>query len=251
MWFDIKRINSEHRDFFPCLKSPPSTKCCANTRENGIDNLMKAWGKAITSLPGKFTVCLCSLLLLSGGIYGAINIDESFSRQLLTTEDSHFQEFLNVYEEHFQLNIEVNIIIPGKAFHSFQELRKIYSKIDQLVSSNKYSISEHITWMPEYVIWANNKNISIYNTTTFYKTLSDFVSIPRYKRFAQDLKLSQDKTYLTASRILVYPKSNSDSIFQRDMMVSIRDDLSHSTNVNASLPSVYFEQYAHVLHETT
>ena len=254
MWFDIKRINSERRDFFPCLKSPPSTKCCANTRENGIDNLMKAWAKAITSLPGKFTVCLCSLLLLSGGIYGAINIDESFSRQLLTTEDSHFREFLNVYEEHFQLNIEVNIIIPGKAFHSFQELREIYSKINQLVSSNKYFISEHLSWMPEYVIWANNKNISIYNRTTFYKTLSDFVSIPKYKRFAQDLKLSQDKTYLTASRILVYSKSSSDSIFQRDMMVSIRDDLSHSTTVNAfavALPFVYFEQYAHVLHETT
>ena len=88
--------------------SPPPSKCCSNTRENGIDNVMKAWGKVITSLPGKVIVCLCSLLLLSGGIYGAININESFNRQLLTTENSHFREFLNVYEENFQLNIEVN-----------------------------------------------------------------------------------------------------------------------------------------------
>ena len=254
IWLDIKRINAERRDFLPCLKSRPPTECCASTRENGIDNVMKAWGKVITSLPGKFTVCLCSLLLLSGGIYGAINIDESFSRQLLTTEDSHFREFLNVYEENFHLNIEVNIIFPGQVGHSIQELQKMYSKVEHLVRSNGHFISGDINWMSEYLFWANKTNISINDPTIFHKTLSDFVLLPQYKTFAQDLKFSQDKTYLTASRILVYSESSSDSIFQRDMMVSLRDDLSHSKNVNAfavALPFIYFEQYAHILRETT
>ena len=254
IWFDIKRINAERRDFLPCLMSPPPSKCCSNTRENGIDNVMKAWGKVITSLPGKVIVCLCSLLLLSGGIYGAININESFNRQLLTTENSHFREFLNVYEENFHLNIEVNIIFPGQVGHTIQELRKIYFQVEYLVRGNKHFISGNINWMSEYLFWANKRNITINDRRIFYKTLSDFVLLPEYKRFAQDLKFSQDKTYLTASRILVYSKSSPDSIFQRDMMVSIRDDLSHSTDVNVfavALPFVYFEQYAHVLRETT
>ena len=254
MWFDIKRINAERRDFLPCLMSPPPNKCCSNTRENGIDNVMKAWGKVITSLPGKFTVCLCSLLLLSGGIYGAINIDESFSRQLLTTEDSHFREFLNVYEENFQLNIEVNIIFPGQIGHSIQELRTAYSIVENVVKSNQHFVPGSINWLSEYLSWASESNyVSVNDTSVFYKTLSDFISIPEYRRFAQDLKFSQDKTHLIASRILVYSKSSPNSIFQRDMMVSIREDLSHSTSVSVfavALPFVYFEQYAHVFQET-
>ena len=113
IWFDIKRISAERYDLLPCLMSPPSNGCCVNIRTNGIDKVMKSWGKVVTSLPGKVIVCLCSLLLLSGGIYGAINIDESFNRQLLTTEDSNFREFLDVFEENFHFNVQVSIIFPG------------------------------------------------------------------------------------------------------------------------------------------
>ncbi len=253
MWFDIKRINAQRRDFLPCLMSPPPTDCCSGIRANGFDNVMEAWGKVITSSPGKVIVCLCSLLLLSGGIYGALNIDESFNRQLLTTEDSHYREFLNVYEENFHLNIEVNIIFPTKADHSSQEIQKMYSDVENLVKCNGHFISGSISWLSEYLLWAKKKNIDINETTIFYRTLFDFVSLPKYRRFAQDLKFSENKTHLIASRILVYSKSSRDSIFHRDMMVSIREDLSRSKDVDAfavALPFIYFEQYAHVLNET-
>ena len=253
IWFDIKRINAGRRDFLPCLMSAPSTNRCANTRKFGIDNVMKAWGQVITSLPGKFTVCLCSLLLLSGGIYGAINIDQSFSRQLLTTEDSHFREFLNVYEENFHLNIEVSIILPGQVGRSVEEIQTVHSIVENLVKSNKHFISGSTNWLSEYLFWTSERNVTVTDENVFYKSLSDFVSVPKYRRFAQDLKFSENKSHLTASRILFYSKSSSDSIFQRDMMISIRGDLSHSTNVGAfavALPFVYFEQYAHVFRET-
>ena len=253
MWFDIKRINAQRRDFLPCLTSPPPTECCSGIRANGFDNVMRAWGKVITSTPGKVVVCLCSLLLLSGGIYGAINIDESFNRQLLTTEDSDYKRFLNVYEENFNLNIEVNIIFPGQVDHSSQEIQKIYSNVESLVKSNGNFIPGSISWLSEYQTWAKEKNIDINNTRIFHKNLSDFISLPKYRRFAQDLKFAKNKIHLTASRILVYSKSSRDSIFQRDMMVSIREDLSRSTDVDAfavALPFIYFEQYAHVLNET-
>ena len=253
IWFDIKRINAERYDLLPCLMSPPPNGCCVNIRTNGIDKVMKSWGKVVTSLPGKVIVCLCSLLLLSGGIYGAINIDESFNRQLLTTEDSNFREFLDVFEENFHFNVQVSIIFPGQVDRSIQEIRTVYSIVENLVKSNEHFIPESINWLSEYLSWASEKNVNVNNASVFYKTLSDFVSLPEYKRFAQDLKFSSDKTHLTASRILVYSKSNHDSVSQKDMMESIRDDLSHSTNVNAfavALPFIYFEQYAHVLQET-
>ena len=253
MWFDIKRINAGRQDLLPCLMSPPPNSCCINTRANGIDKVMKSWGKVVTSLPGKVIVCLCSLLLLSGGIYGAINIDESFNRQMLTTEDSHFREFLDVFEENFHLNLQVSIIFPGQVGHSIQEIRTIYSTVENLVKSNGHFIPGSINWLPEYLSWASKRNFNVNDPSVFYKSLSNFVSLPKYRNFEQDLRFSADKTHLKASRILVYAKSSHDSVFQRDMMVSIRDDLSHSTNVNAfaiALPFIYFEQYAHVLRET-
>ena len=253
IWFDIKRINAQRRDFLPCLKSPSPTKCCSGFRDNGIDNVMKAWGKVITSTLGKFTVCLFSLLLVSAGLYGALHIDESFNRQLLTTEDSQYRNFLNIYEENFNLNIEVNIIFPGKVDLSSQQIQKMYSEVENLVEHNKHFISGKISWLSEYLSWARKKKIDINDTEIFYKKISEFIELPQYRRFAQDLKFSENKTYLTASRILVYSKSSPDSIFQRDMMISIREDLSDSTNANAfsiALPFIYFEQYAHVLSET-
>ena len=253
MWFDIKRINARRRDSLPCLMSPPPTDCCFGIRRSGIDNVMNAWGKLITSPAGKSFIFLGSLLLLSFGIYGAHELDESFNTKWLTTKDSHYREFLNVYEENFHLNIEVNIIFKENADHSSIEIQKAYSQVENLVKSNQYFSSGSISWLSQYISWAQNRNIKIDNTRTFYHYLKDFISLPEYRRFAQDLKFSEDKTHLTASRILIYSRSEPDSTFQRNMMASIRKDLLQSANAHAfaaALPFIYFEQYAHVLNET-
>ncbi len=253
MWFDIRRIHSQRRDFVPSLKSPPPTDCCSGIRKNGLDKMMRVWGKLITSPPGKVVVCFCSLLLLSGGIYGALNVDQSFNRQLLTSEDSYYREFLNVYEANFHLNIEVNIIFPGQVDHSSQEIQKMYSDVEKVAESNGYFISRSISWLSEYLSWAKKRNININDTNIFYQHLHHFISLPKYKKFSRDLKFSENKAYLLASRILLYSKSSSDSIFQREMMISIREDLSRLTDDNVfavAMSFIYFEQYAHVLSET-
>jgi acyl transferase domain-containing protein len=253
MWFDIKRVNAQRRDLLPCLMSPEQTSCCLNIRKNGFDNAMKAWGKLITSLPGKVVVCLCSLLLLSGGIYGALNIDESFNRQLLTSEDSYYRQFLQIYEGNFFLNIEVSIIFPGQFDHSSKDIQEMYSDVVKVSESSEYFIPRRSSWLSEYQSWAKEENIDINDTSIFYKNLRHFISLPKFKRFSQDLMFSENKEHLLASRLLIYSKDSSDSIFQRDMMISIREDLSRLTEHNAFAvaPSfIYFEQYAHVLSET-
>ena len=254
IWFDIKRINAGRLDLLPCLMSPPPKNRCSSFREHGLDNIMKSWARMITSNPGKIAVCVCSLLLFSGGIYGTLNIDQSFNEQLLTTEDSHFRKFLNAYEENFHLNVGVSIIFPGKINTPLDEILKMYSTVENLVENNEFFIQRTISWLPEYLSWAKKRNININDNTVFYNSLLHFISLPEYKRFAQDLTFSKNKTHLTASKIVVYSKSSPKSTFQRDLMVSIRKDLSsQSRNVNAfaiALSFVYFEQYAHVLDET-
>ena len=253
MWFDIKRINAQRRDMAPCVSAPPPRNCCAGFRRSGFDNMMRSWGRIITSVPGKVVVCLFSILLFSGGIYGALNINESFNKQLLTSEDSHYQKFLTAFEEHFHLNIAVEVIFPGQAGYSSEELQKMYSNVQNIAESNAYFIPERISWLTEYLSWANKNNINVNDTDIFYETLPHFISLPQHQRFAQDLKFSEDKTYLIASKISIISKSSPESVFQRDMMISIRQDISRATDVNAfaiALPFIYFEQYANVLNET-
>ncbi|XP_028418884.1 patched-related protein 9-like [Dendronephthya gigantea] len=102
MWFDIKRINARRRDFLPCLMSPPPTDCCFGIRRSGFDNLWNLW---------------------------RFGLDESFNRKWLTTKDSHFRKFLNVYEENFNLNIEVSIIFPEKLITRVLKFRKYTPKL--------------------------------------------------------------------------------------------------------------------------
>ena len=89
IWFDIKRINSKRRGFLPCFISNPSSKTnfCTRIRRNALDNVMKGWGTILTTIPGKTVGFFLSLALLAGGVYGALHVDESFSRHLLTCED--------------------------------------------------------------------------------------------------------------------------------------------------------------------
>ena len=254
MWFDVKRINAKRQDFLPCFMSSEATNCCCSgIRKNGLDNVMKSWGRIITSFPGKVTVCLFSIALLAGGIFGAMNTDESFSRQLLTTENSHYRKFLDMYEENFHVEVEVNVIIPNQLDYSDHDIQQKYLDLENIAKRNKHFTSRTTSWLAEFLLWGKANNIDTNSKATFYSNLQIFISTPKFKRFAEDVKFSEDRKYLEASRIFVYSKSDPNSEFQRDMMISIREDLSRSSNLNAfaiAPPFIYFEQFAHVLDET-
>ncbi len=252
-WFDVKRINAKRRDFLPCFMSSETTNCCSGIRKNGLDNVMRSWGRIITSFPGKISVCLLSILLLAGGIFGAVNVDESFSRQLLTTEDSHYRKFLNVYEEHFHVEVEVNVIIHNQLDYSDHKIQQKYLDLEKIPKSNKHFTSRTTSWLAEFILWGKANNVDTNGKTKFYSNLQIFLSLPEFKRFAEDVKFSEHGTHLAASRIFVYSKSDPNSEFQRDMMISIRKDLSDSSDLGAfavAQPFIYFEQFAHVLEET-
>ena len=254
-WFDIKRIMAKRRDILPCLRVSPSSSsnCCVNSRRYLLDNAMKAWGRILMTSPGKISVCLLSFLLLAGGVYGAVNLDKGFSRQLLTTKGSPFQNFLNVYEVHFNLQIEVSVVVSGRLDYSSLEIQQKYLNLENITKSNKHFTTVTLSWMSAFLGWAKDNNASTSKPKQFYSSLQRFLAHPEYTMFAQDIKFSENKGEITSSRILVFSKSSTDSEFQKDMMASIRDDLSEHSDLDVfaiALPFIYFEQYAIILDET-
>ena len=67
-----------------------------------------------------------------------------------------------------------------------------------------------------------------------------------FSYFAQDLKFSEDGTKLEASRILGFMKSSGSSTFQKNAMLTLREDIADKSNFDAFLitrPFIFFEQY--------
>ena len=89
--------------------------------------------------------------------------------------------------------------------------------------------------------------------SSFLPTLKQFLNFPSFSHHTANVKLSKDGYSIAASRVTVFMKSSTSSIFQRDAMLSIREDI----ETKSSLPAYavakafkYFEQYAITLKET-
>ena len=88
----------------------------------------------------------------------------------------------------------------------------------------------------------------------FMSALKAFLKHPSFMHHEANVKLSKDNDSIKASRIMVFMKSSTSSIFQRDAMLSIRKDLKAKSNLMAYATAKsfkFFEQYALTLSETT
>ena len=81
-------------------------------------------------------------------------------------------------KKNFHLNIEVNVIFPGRVDYSSRDVMDMYSDAEKLVKSNKHFTSRTISWLSEYRSWATKRNIDINDTGTFYQNLQNFISLP-------------------------------------------------------------------------
>ncbi|KAL9968875.1 hypothetical protein ACROYT_G021018 [Oculina patagonica] len=87
----------------------------------------------------------------------------------------------------------------------------------------------------------------------FLPELKAFLRIPNFSYFNQDLKFSEDGTKLEASRVLGFMKSDGSSTFQKNAMLTLRDDIAEKSKLDA-FPIVrlfiFFEQFAITSRET-
>ncbi len=213
---------------------------------------MKSWAKFLTHPVTKVVVVILSLLLLAAGIYGVIKVDESFSRRILAKDDSYLKRFLAAQEKHFELSIEVSIVENGNIDYGIGYNQEHIRELTNIVTRNKHYRNRSLSWMNSFSQYAQKTSRNI-TGSEFLSELKKFLTTPAFSYFAQDLKFSEDGKTIVASRILGFMKSSSSSTFQKNAMLTLREDITEKSKLDAfpiAKPFIFFEQYAIISKET-
>lgn len=253
MSYDVRRIKAGRRDCLPFCRAPlPNDNAPAwdEPRQQTSNKVMKAWAQFLTLPVTKVMVVILSLSFLAAGIYGATKVDETFDRRILAKDDSYLRKFLTAQEKYFKLSIPVSIVEDGDIDYEKSSIQKELRSLADIVTSNKHYENTSLSWIDTFSMHAQGKSI---NGSNFVPELLSFLKLPQYSYFDQDLKFSSDKKTLTASRIIGFMKDSTSSTFQKNAMLSLREDLSDKSQLNAfpiARPFIFFEQYAITSTET-
>ncbi|EDO40632.1 predicted protein, partial [Nematostella vectensis] len=255
--FDVRRIKSNRRDFCPQRLAPPPKQGHPPWDQpipGKASMVMKKYAQFLMRAPIRVVVVVISIAVLGVGIWGAMNISQRFDRKLLAKDNSYFKEFLTAQEKHFEIKLEVSIIVDKALDYETTLVQKEIQRISQISSSNEHYTNKSINWMRSFAEFVNKTNMDIKGKPNFMAGLQAFLNFPTFTHHRGDVVLAQDNNSIEASRVLCFMESSSNSIFQRDAMLTLRKDLDdydaglHSYPVSRFF--IFFEQYAIIQSET-
>ena len=255
MSFDVRRIKSGRRDCLPFCLAPRPKEGGPEWDEpvpQTSNRVMKMWGTLLTYPVTKVVVIFLSLALLGAGIYGVTQVDESFDRRILAKDDSYLRRFLAAEEEHFVLSIQVSVVESGQVDYESNSTQEQIKELTKIITGNKHYLDRSLSWMEAFSQYAKRSKKSI-TGPAFLPELKAFLNIPDFAYFNQDLKFSEDGKKLEASRVLGFMKNDGSSTFQKNAMLTLRDDIAEKTKLDAypiTRVFIFFEQYAITSTET-
>lgn len=256
MTYDVKRIKSGRRDLLPFCRAPPPKEGAPAWDEplpQTSNRAMEAWGKFLTQPAAKVAVIVLSLGLLGAGIYGVTQLEETFDRRILAKDDSYLKRFLTAEKEHFEVSIDVSVVETGNIDYGMKSTQEEIRKITRIVKDNPHYRNRSLSWMDAFYQFAEKSNMNITNAA-FLPALKSFLSISDFSYFQQDLKFSVDGKKLEASRVLGFLKDDGRSTFQKNAMLTLRNDIASESKLGAfpiSRSFIFFEQYAIISRETS
>lgn len=250
MTLDSLRIYQSRSDCCPMKRVRDRNRCDITTRQSLADRVMGHFGRILLKLPVKICVLLVSLCLVAGGIYGCLHINNQFNRKFLALPDSSFLAYVKNFEANFPQTLPVNIQVTKKIDYSNPSVRQEVSKSVKVAYETGYYLSRNISWIASFDEYVARFNISA-NGADFRTALSSFLSVPQYRLYRSDI-IRDNFNEIIASRIVVFYKNNANSEFQKNAMISLRNDLKSHVDADVSAASdgfIYFEQYAVVVEE--
>lgn len=204
---------------------------------------MESYSTMLMKKPCQYVILVCSLLLVGFGVWGAANIDQSFNQLVLGLKGSAYVKYFSYFNQAYPAGYPVSLIIDTPVNYADPKIQNQIRDLDQIARDNNYMEDVSINWMTSFMKWSQAEAKG--NTAaakSFSSSLKKFLSVNR--QFYTDLKFSNDSKTIVASRIVMFTKDNSHSIFRRDAMVTLRKDLKEKSR----LP-VYAIAYIYILIE--
>ena len=250
MTFDSIRIYQGRSDMLPMLRVR-DRNCCNMTSKSSIaDRVMKTYATYLLKWPVKIFVIALSLCMIGGGIFGCFHINNEFDRSSLALPGSYFLNYVHIFEKNFPQTVPVDIQITTKIDYSNPAVRQEVSKAVRIAYDTGYYLPRNISWVAEFEKYVTKYHVAA-NGNHFTTALASFLSVPEFQQHKLDVITDQFNN-IVASRIIVFYKNNSNSEFQKDAMLRLREDLKSKLTIDMSISSnffIYFEQYAIVVNE--
>lgn len=256
MTFDIRRIKSGRRDCLPVCTVPPTKDGQPHwdaPRPQTSNRLLKGWAKFLMLPATKFFVLVISVAILALGIYGTTKVTENFDRRMLAKDDSALLKFLNVREKYYEQTIPVSLVLTGNIDYSDPDVQDEIRQLSKIVKDNCYYQTQAVSWIEFFTNFSAASGMNI-TGPHFMPALKLFLESPECLSFKQDVKLSSNGSRVIASRVMAFLKNNPSSTFQKDAMLTIREDLAKKSPLDVipiTRPFIFFEQYAIIGRETT
>ena len=250
MTFDSIRIYQRRSAILPMLRVRDRNSCNMTSKASVTDRVMKTYATYLLKWPVKVFVIALSLCMTGGGIFGCLHINNEFDRSSLALPGSYFLNYINIFETNFPQTIPVDIQITTKVDYSNPAVRQEVSKSVKIAYDTGYYLQRNISWVAEFEKYVTKYQVSA-DGNQFTTALSSFLSVPEYEQHKLDV-ITDKFNNIVASRIIVFYKSNSNSEFQKDAMLKLREDLKSKLTIDMSISSnffIYFEQYAIVVNE--
>lgn len=256
MTFDIRRIKAGRRDCLPVCRAPPPKDGQVPwdaPRPQTSNRILKIWANFLVLPATKFVVLVISAAILALGIYGTTKVTENFDRRMLAKDDSALLKFLNVREKYYEHSIPVSLVLTGDIDYTEPTVQDEVRRLSKIVRDNGYYRTHIVSWMEVFTHFSAASGINV-TGSKFTPALRLFLESPEFLSFNQDVKLSSNGSRVIASRVTAFMKNNLSSTFQKDAMLTIREDLAKKSSLDVipiSRPFIFFEQYAIVGRETT
>ena len=247
---DARRLKAGRRDCLPFCKGDDKEECFKWKKKFVSRKIMVAYGRLLLKWPSKVIVLLLTIGMFSAGMYGFLNLDQEFSRKLLTKSGSYYRTYLEVVEKHFRTNVDVSLMHIGNMnYASIHQQNKLIASPNLAFSSGFY-MNKNISWISSFLQWADVSNIEI-NENNLSQNLNIFLRIPKYSLFNQDI-IRDNNGKILASRIHIYMKGSPRSSFHKKAMLRLHKILEdHQIPLTAmSNLFLFFEQYVVISHES-
>lgn len=206
MTFDVKRIKANRRNCLPVCFAPPPKEGSPpwdEPRQATSSKLMERWGTFLMKPQIKTIAIVLSLGLLGAGIYGTVNISESFNRALLVRDNTQYKAYLAARDKFFERPIEVSVVVDEDLDYKAKSSQEALQKLSGIITQNKHYKNKISSWIDEFMLFCQRRNLTT-EGSLFIPNLKMFLATPFYSHFTQDVKLSAGNQRIDASRILGY-----------------------------------------------
>ena len=215
--------------------------------------VMKVLGQIITTKYGSACVLLIALGLVTAGIYGALNISQKFTLQMLGKDGSDYIEFLDTETAYFAGTYPVSIVVPGEFNLDNEANQEEYLKLSRhAIEGNTLMLNRSVNWLEDFKAWSKHTGSNI-TGRDFLTSLHVFLRIPKYRQYYSDIRIGNNLAEIKGSRVIVFMRETADSNKGKDSMLKLWESIDTKSPIKphiAAVPFVYFEQYVLVVPET-